>query len=367
MNVTEEQTPKPVRILLLADTHIGFDLPTNPRVRRRRRGHDFLANYERALAPAFAGKVDLVVHGGDLFHRSRVAKSVAWQGLEPLVRVADAGVPVFIVPGNHERSRIPYSQFARHANLSVFDRPRTFNAVVRGTRVALAGFPYVRSEVRSRFPEVLESTGWQDTPSDVRLLCIHHCVEGATVGPSDYTFTTGRDVIRTSHLPTDFAAVLSGHIHRQQVLRSDLQGNPISTPVIYPGSIERTSIAEKDELKGFMIIEIHAPAELRYEFRRLPARPMFSRELDVTNLDSIELEAGVRALLDSLPADAVLRIRVRGNLSEQSARILSGDHLRRLAPGTMNIDVRPSEGYVRSRRKRRRSKSGTIDLPFPEQ
>ena len=41
----------PVRVLLVADTHIGFDDPLRPRVQRRRRGPDFLANFERALAP----------------------------------------------------------------------------------------------------------------------------------------------------------------------------------------------------------------------------------------------------------------------------------------------------------------------------
>src|SRR5262245_37569040 len=51
-----------IRILLLADSHLGFDLPTRERVRRRRRGHDFLANYATALEPALAGEVDLVVH-----------------------------------------------------------------------------------------------------------------------------------------------------------------------------------------------------------------------------------------------------------------------------------------------------------------
>ena len=46
-----------IRILLLADTHLGFDLPVNPRVNRRRRGHDFLANYAAALQPALTGEV----------------------------------------------------------------------------------------------------------------------------------------------------------------------------------------------------------------------------------------------------------------------------------------------------------------------
>jgi DNA-3-methyladenine glycosylase len=42
----------PVRILFLADTHLGFDLPERPRVDRRRRGPDFFANFVRALEPA---------------------------------------------------------------------------------------------------------------------------------------------------------------------------------------------------------------------------------------------------------------------------------------------------------------------------
>jgi hypothetical protein len=41
-----------IPILLLADTHLGFDLPFRPRIKRRRRGPDFFANFERALMPA---------------------------------------------------------------------------------------------------------------------------------------------------------------------------------------------------------------------------------------------------------------------------------------------------------------------------
>jgi hypothetical protein len=37
-----------IRILLIADTHLGFDLPFRPRINRRRKGPDFFANFERA-------------------------------------------------------------------------------------------------------------------------------------------------------------------------------------------------------------------------------------------------------------------------------------------------------------------------------
>jgi hypothetical protein len=129
-----------IRILLLADSHLGFDLPVRPRVGRRRRGYDFLANNSAALAPALAGEVDLVVHAGDVFDRSSVLPTLAYQAYEPLRRVADLGVPVFIVPGNHERSRLPHARFATHPGVHIFDTPRTFVARVRGTTIGLRGF-----------------------------------------------------------------------------------------------------------------------------------------------------------------------------------------------------------------------------------
>ena len=189
----------PIRILLLADSHLGFDLPQRPRVRRRRRGHDFQANFEAALGPALRGEVDVVVHGGDVFHRSRVPPGLAWQGLEPLARVAETGVPVVVVPGNHERSRIPHVRFACTPRVHVLDRPRCVELEVRGVRLRLFGFPFERGDVRSRFPELVRRTGWRPASSSgggsVDLLCMHQCFEGATVGPSDFTFTTARDVV----------------------------------------------------------------------------------------------------------------------------------------------------------------------------
>src|SRR5215470_15193755 len=125
--------PDDIRILLLADSHLGFDLPVQPRTSRRRRGHDFLANYAAALAPAFTNEVDLVVHAGDVFDRSAVHTSIAYQAYEPLRRIAERGIPVFIVPGNHERSRLPHRRFLSHPHVHVFDRPETFTVKVRDT------------------------------------------------------------------------------------------------------------------------------------------------------------------------------------------------------------------------------------------
>jgi DNA repair exonuclease SbcCD nuclease subunit len=331
------------RILLLADSHLGFDLPSRPRVQRRRRGHDFLANYHTALEPARAGEVDLVVHGGDVFDRPDVPVALAYQALEPLRRIADRGVPVFIVPGNHERSRLPHLHFAAHPGVHVFDRPRTVVVEVRGKRIALTGFPYERRAVRTRFPELLARAEWKRPRADARLLCMHHCVEGATVGPGNFTFTSNADVVRMRDVPPEFSAVLSGHIHRHQVLITDLRKRA-AVPVLYPGSIERTSLAEIGEPKGYLLVRVagaSAGGGVEWEFRRLPARPMILHELIADGMNAARLQAAVRALVTAAPPHAILTIRVSGELSAAQLRGVSAAQLRTFVPATMNVDVRP--------------------------
>jgi exonuclease SbcD len=115
-----------IRILFLADTHLGFDMPFKPRIKRRRRGPDFFASFELALEPAFQKKVDCVIHGGDLLYRSKVPAGLVSLAFEPLIKVASSGIPVYIVPGNHERSHIPFRLFASHENIHIFDKPDTF-------------------------------------------------------------------------------------------------------------------------------------------------------------------------------------------------------------------------------------------------
>jgi DNA repair protein SbcD/Mre11 len=337
-----------VRVLLLADSHLGFDLPVRPRIERRRRGHDFLANYAAALTPALAGEVDIVVHAGDVFDRSRVVPTLAYQAFEPLCRVADRGVPVFIVPGNHERSSLPHLRFASHPGVHVFDKPRTFVTTVRGTTIALSGFPYER-DVRTRFTEVVEQTAWSRASADRRLLCLHQCVEGATVGPADYTFTTAADVIRLRDMPGAFAAVLSGHIHRHQVITTDLARRRIETPVLYPGSIERTAFAEMGEAKGYMIVRLSPEAaapSVQWEFHPLPARPMIRREIVVDGSSDTALETAVREIIAAVPCDAVLSIRVDGAVTDAQWRAVSSANLRAMAPRTMNVEVVPARGFA---------------------
>lgn len=325
------------RILFLSDTHLGFDHPRAPRVRRRRRGSDFFANFERALSPALKGEVDAVVHGGDVFFRSRVAPEVVLRALRPLKAVADLGIPVYVVPGNHDRSRTPLPLLWQHPGIFVFDRPRTFVHHRRGRTFSISGFPYEHS-VRAAFPGLVEATGWKHAAADARFLVMHHAVEGATVGPRDFTFGSQPDVVRTADIPSGFAAILSGHIHRAQALTRDGSGRALPAPVLYPGSTERTSFAEKDERKGTLTLAVQPNGRLRgWRFRELPSRPMRRIELSASDLPKRRLTA----ILSQLPADAVVQLKVAAPVPAS----LAITAVRAMAPTTMDVSVSPLHSF----------------------
>jgi DNA repair protein SbcD/Mre11 len=346
----------PCRVLLLADTHLGFDLPSRPRVERRRRGPDFFENFRRALAPALEGRVDLVVHGGDLLFRSRVPSWLVRDALEPLLEVADRGVPVFLVPGNHERSKIPAPLYAVHPRLHVFDRPRSFVQPLdrTGVTVALAGFPFSREIGREAFARLLRAAAWDAEPAGIRLLCVHQAIEGARVGVQDYLFRPGPEVLEGRDLPCGLAAVLAGHIHRAQALTDDLRGRPLAAPVFYPGAIERTSFAEREETKGYWLLDLAPSATggrvVARRFVPLPARPMAVIERDAAGLGPDEAVAWLRAELAALAPDAIVRVRLLGAPAPELLDALSTPRCRELAPPTMNIDLAPPRSDPSPRR-----------------
>jgi exonuclease SbcD len=334
-----------IRILALADTHLGFDLPFRPRVKRRRRGPDFFDNLERALQPAIDGEVDLVVHGGDIFYRRKIPGKLVDMVFTRLHRVADQGIPIYLVPGNHERSEIPYRLLAEHPNVHSFDEPQTFVFRKGDQSVGLAGFPSERHNIRKKFSGLLEQTGWRRAGANYHILCFHQSVDGATTGPHNYTFRYSDDVIDVHDIPDEFTCVITGHMHRHQVILNDLQKKPLPFPIFYPGSIERTSFAEKDEKKGCLILDLPLEGESKgkisdWNFIELPARPMVSLCPDPGCSEPGELLSWIQRSVSRLPQDAIVRLDVSETPEHLLAGRITASTLRSMVPDTMNIGIR---------------------------
>ena len=127
-------------------------------------------------------------------------------------------------------------------------------------------------------------------------------------------------------------------------MATDLCGRRLAAPVFYPGAIERTSVAERDEDKGFLTLDIDAESanggRLRdWSFHRLPARPMMDIELD--DPDRERLVDRLKTRLAAIDPEVVVRVRLGG-------AALTAAEVRSLAPPTMTVDLRrPRSGTLR--------------------
>jgi DNA repair exonuclease SbcCD nuclease subunit len=176
--------------------------------------------------------------------------------------------------------------------------------------------------------------------ADLRVLCLHQCIEGATCGPGNFTFRFGPDVIRTADLPRNVVATLSGHIHRRQVLQR--VGGP---PIVYAGSIERTSFAEAPETQGFVVVELARSGLGAIEFRPRPARTMVTRTLSFGDADGMTVHRRLPAVIESTPGDAVVRLRVTGQIPST----LTAATLRAVAGArTVTLAIRTADRRTRS-------------------
>lgn len=299
-----------IRILFFSDTHLGFDYPIRSDRFEGRRGPDFFANFDRVLDDAIRQKVDLVIHGGDLFYRSRVPKKIVHKTYDRLFEFAEHQIPIVIVPGNHERSELPQSLLMQHYNIHVFSQPECFRFKLQDVLVDVAGFPFFKGDVRAAFPDLLQQIQFPERMADFRLLCLHQAVEGAQVGPQNFTFRHRTDTIRMDSIPDLYDAVLSGHIHRAQVLMKT--GTTKALPVVFCGSVERTSFAERTEQKGYYILSWNEKESAKLpilEFCPLPARPMVDWELPATLACEADLVAFVRQQLPALNQRSVIRLK----------------------------------------------------------
>ena len=340
-----------IRLILFADTHLGFDYPVRPRIQRRRRGTDFFDNFKRVLRYAVENRADFIVHGGDFFFRSKIPSKIVDLAYQMLFAFSDNNIPFIIVPGNHERSRLPSSILFTHPHIHIFDRPKTLQLNVRNTRIAISGFPFERNNMRDRFLEILKAANTENFSTDIRLLCMHQAVQGARVGPANYTFRYGRDVIRMKDIPSDFLAVLCGHIHRQQILLNYTSGCQSPVSVIYPGSIERTSFAEKSEEKGFFELEFYRACENRWKihhtkFIPLPARPMADVILN-GEVNGKNIKDFILTKIASLDPDSIIRLKVDLECDPAVMSLLTSAFLRDLLPKTMNFQF--STDFYRNR------------------
>jgi DNA repair exonuclease SbcCD nuclease subunit len=253
--------------------------------------------------------VDLYIHSGDLLNTGTIPRESLDTLVRPFSRLTEAGIRVLIIPGNHERSTLPFDLFHGEPGVYVFDRPRSLCFETNGYSFGFAGFPFIREHSRRVFFHALEETGYRDLRSDLNILITHQTFDQAVVGPGGFVFRAERrDTVSREGVPADFAYIAAGHIHRHQILDHPLKPG---LRFVYPGSTQRMSFAEMDEEKGFVVGElVHDRIETR--FIPLPAYSMERVEIEGAGLSAADFEARIRDQFWRLDGDRVVRFEIVG-------------------------------------------------------
>ena len=110
--------------------------------------------------------------------------------------------------------------------------------------------------------------------------------------------------------------------------------------MIYPGSTERTSFAEKDEKKGFYDIELTGNQEIGWRIKELkfiglPARPMEELFLE-GSLKSDDLIGYFQNGLEKMDPNSIVRLRCDPDIDPEVKSRITSKFLREIMPKTMN-------------------------------
>jgi exonuclease SbcD len=288
-----------MRILHTADWHLADRLGRIDRTDDLRRAVERVADYCRL------DQVDVLLVAGDLFSElagpDALRESIRHlqETFQPFLR--DGGT-ILTLTGNHDKEN--FCQTLRHAMNLAAPAAGKFGDVVPSGRLYLATGPtllklldrntqhavqfilmpyptptrYLKEEAVQRYQSLDEKnrhlmTAYttalnnlqQSDRFDPRLqtvLAAHVHVRGAEL-PTLFRISEQEDVVFSdADLPTGFAYIALGHIHRAQYLGGQKH-------VRYSGSIERMDLGEKDDQKSVVLFDL-GPEGLRGEPAVLP-------------------------------------------------------------------------------------------------
>lgn len=335
---------QPINLLHLADIHIGMENygRLDSKSGLNSRVVDFLRRLSQAIDMALEREVDVCIFAGDAYKNQRPNPTFQREFARRIKRLADEGVPVVMLVGNHDMA----SADRAASSLDIFgvldvpgvivaDREEVYRITCRrGQPLQVAAVPYPQRSrllahkqfknmtlddldlelgriISENIMALAETV--KEQPDVPAVLTAHLSVSEARQG-SEQSVMIGRDVVVLKSLLAnpvwDYVAL--GHIHKHQELNRGQH-----PPIVYPGSLERIDFGEEGERKGFVMVQLER-GRADWEFVPVNARPFVTIRLDVTGsndpmtdiLDELAQhrleEAVVRVIIKATEAQEIL-------------------------------------------------------------
>ena len=328
-----------MRILHFSDLHIGVENygRIDPATGLSTRLADFLAALDEVVDYAVTQQVDLVLLAGDAYKGRDPSQTHQREFASRLYRVSSAGIPVFLLVGNHD---LPNASSRANAveifptlqvpNVHIGDNLQTYQVATPAGPLQIVAVPWprrgrlisreesrgltidqVRAEIESRMTEAIALRVSELDPEIPAILTGHVTVNGSTTG-TERSMMLGNDHVLLAsalHRP-ELEYVALGHIHKYQVLRRE---QPI---MAYAGSLQRVDFSEEGDEKGFCVVDLDpaAPQGERltdFQFHTVNARQFVTVDVTIAPGEPDPTAATLRAVGRRDVTDAVVRVRIR--------------------------------------------------------
>ncbi|MEM1126918.1 MAG: exonuclease SbcCD subunit D [Bacteroidota bacterium] len=330
-----------MRILHTADVHFGSNTfgRVDPATGLNTRLLDFRRCFDVMVERALDEDIDLFLFCGDAYRTADptpTQQRAFAEGLRPLV---EHGIPIVMIVGNHDH---PVS-FGKASALDIFSHLAGQVQVFRKPTVChgdtaiqtkagplqLIALPWpirslllsrdeyrkktpveIRDAIEALYAEFIQTAVPALDPTVPTVLAGHFSVLNAEMSGSERTSLIAHEPkFSLSSLavpPIDYVAL--GHIHRYQDLNKE--GD---IPVVYSSSLERVTFNERDDDKGFVLVDIDPsqPApRTTYTFIQTPARPFTYLHVDARE-SAAPTEMILEALAHEVIDEAVVRVKYR--------------------------------------------------------
>ena len=336
-----------MRILHFSDLHIGVENygRLDPATGLSTRLGDFLGSLDEVVEYAVNEGVDLVLLAGDAYKGRDPSQTHQREFARRLHRVSEAGIPVFLLVGNHDlpntssrATAVEIFPTLEVPNIYIGDRLQTYLVPTPAGPLQIVAVPWprrggilsreetrglsideVRDEIGRRLTEGIQTLVDDLDPGIPAILTAHATINGATVG-TERSMMLGQDhilLVSAVHQP-QLEYVALGHVHKHQALRQD------PPMVVYSGSLQRVDFSEEGDEKGFCVVDLDPAAAqgermVGFEFQRVQARTFVTVDVQIEALDNDPTGTVVRAIERRDIEDAVVRVRINvpGELDAQ--------------------------------------------------
>jgi DNA repair exonuclease SbcCD nuclease subunit len=264
-----------MRFIHISDTHLGaatFSRRIAPSGYNQRE-EDICNSFISAVDKILELKPEFVLHSGDLFHSVRPTNRILHLGLEQILRLTRADIPVVIISGNHDAPKQKgvgsiFKIFTLFPNLfpvfsESYEKIKIKDAVIHAVPQC-AGNEIFQTEL-----EKVEV----DENAKFNILLVHGVVAGI---PEFSMGELSEQEINESYFKLSFDYVALGHYHKHCKVKD-------MDRVYYAGSTERLSMNELGQEKGFIEVDLEKD---EVSFHQVQTREMFELpSIDASTLD----------------------------------------------------------------------------------